>query len=171
MEPVFSASITVLVFLLPAAGLVGSYMVKQSLDAIGLTGRRPSGAVASVNAAAAAERGVREDLGRIIGAAHYLRVGFACTLVAVIFSSIAMLYVGVEVKICSPRITLFVDGILGGAALGLLVGAGLTVFPMTWLLLELDTVRRVYEALRNAQGAGGAGTEPRQGGGANGGPS
>lgn len=135
-EPVFLASVTVLVFLLPAAGLVGPRLADEAVDAAELTARNP-----------AAGRDLGRALANILRAARWMRIGFPCTLAAVILSSFALLETGVVFHICETHGKLNVDHTLGGLALGLLVGTAIVIFPMTWHMLQFATVQRVYDEL------------------------
>ncbi|MFI6005016.1 hypothetical protein ACIA98_32190 [Streptomyces sp. NPDC051366] len=135
-EPVFLASITVLVFLLPAAGLVGPRLTDEAVDAAELTARNPT-----------AGSHLGSALARILKSARWMRIGFPCTLAAVILSSFALLRTGVVFHICGPRGELNVDHTLGGLALGLLIGTALAIFPMTWNMLQFATAQRVYDEL------------------------
>lgn len=137
-EPVFLASITVLVFLLPAAGIVGPYLVEESKTAVQLSGQ-PEAKTESVRA------GIVGSMHRILLSANLMRVGFPCTLAAVLLSSIAMAETHAVIKLCSPRVELIVDRVLAGVALGLLATAALVIFPMTWHLLQLKAVQSIYE--------------------------
>ncbi|MET7530158.1 hypothetical protein [Streptomyces goshikiensis] len=144
-EPVFLASVTVLVFLLPAAGLVGPYLVAQSESAIELAARQQR------DGGVAARARTVERLGEIIRSARWMTIGFPCTLAAVLVSSLAMLHTGLVFKACQPNFELDIDRVLGGVALGLLLGTALAIFPMTRHLLQLDPVRRMYKLLTNVR--------------------
>lgn len=141
-EPVFLASMTILVFLLPAAGLVGPHLINESESAIQMAaqGNHGDGREAVLNRTV-------ERLGGIIRSARWMMIGFPCTLAAVLLSSLAMVHTGLVFESCRPKAELDLDRVLSGVALGLLIGTALAIFPMTWYLLQLGPVRRMYELL------------------------
>ncbi|MFD5888241.1 hypothetical protein ACFWHQ_19970 [Streptomyces sp. NPDC060334] len=133
-EPVFLAAITILVFLLPAAGIVGPYLVDEAVTATRLSVMDPTAGAA-----------LKESLGKILKSARWMRIGFPCTLAAIILSSVAMVGTGAVLHVCRPHGEIYVDRVLGGVALGLLISTSLSIFPMTRRLLQLSTVQRIYE--------------------------
>ena len=130
-DTVFLASIAVLVFLLPAAGIVGPYLLTETMDAMSIIARSQDD---SKKANAKSEVGA--SLKGILKSAEPLRRGFTYTLLAVLLSAIALV-----------RTNKTVDSVLSAASLALLVGTAFAVFPITWRLLQLKQVQAVYEKL------------------------
>ena len=132
-DTAFASSITVLVFLLPAAGIVGSYMWQEANDALKIIVKLEPGETSYLS-------GIAEDLRKIIDGAKPLQRGFSYTTLAVVLSALSIV-VGTEIARA-----------LAAISLALLVGTAATVFPMTWLLLQLKPVEDVSQRISDAVG-------------------
>lgn len=143
----FGASITILVFLLPAAGIVGPYLLAETKDALAIiakespTPQTNDPAVAATSQADNARAIVKESLGTIVAAAKPLQRGFSYTTLAVILAAFSVV-LGKQV-VGGVRL----DQVLAATCMALLVGTAATVFPMTWRLLQLEQVEKIYELL------------------------
>jgi hypothetical protein len=136
-DTAFLASITVLVFLLPAAGIVGSKLLDEA-----------NGAVATINdqgnspdrqlAQSTAEKTLKE----LLDDSRPLPRGFTYTLLAVLMSAVALVHTNETIR------GVDVDRLLAAASLALLVGTAFSVFPITLRLLLLKDVQTVYESVK-----------------------
>jgi hypothetical protein len=133
-DTTFAASITVLVFLLPAAGIVGAYLVAETKDALSIIERPEFNQQSDMKT-------VANSLREITDAAAPLQRGFSYTTLAVMLSALSLVHVkqtagGVEI-----------DRVLAAISLALLVGTAIMIFPMTWQLLQLKQVMRIQKAV------------------------
>jgi len=138
-DTVFLGSITVLVFLLPAAGLVGPHLISETRDLLNIADRCEGSEVAS------------EDLRDTIAAAEFLQRGFSFTLLSVVMAGTAMAQTKATITFgrC-PVQRVNVDNVLTAVALALLIGTALTVFPMAWRLLQLKSVKKLSDEISTA---------------------
>jgi hypothetical protein len=128
----FASSIAVLVFLLPAAGLVGPFLVSETSDAFAL--------LTSAKQATDVEF-LQANVRQMITAAGHLRRGFVYTTLAVVVSAVALV---------QPTWTVHhvaLTEILGSTAIALLVNTALCAYPITWNLLQLKAVRTLAETV------------------------
>lgn len=133
-DTTFAAAITILVFLLPAAGIVGSYLVAETKDALSIIARPEFNQQDDVET-------ITNSLGEVTDAAVPLQRGFSYTTLAVVLSALSLVHVkqtmgGVEI-----------DRVLAAISLALLVGTAIMIFPMTWQLLQLKQVTRIYNVV------------------------
>lgn len=68
--------------------------------------------------------------------------GFTYTLLAVLLSAIALVHTNEVIGHVD------IDRVLSATSLALIVGTALSVFPMTWRLLQLEEVKTVHESLQ-----------------------
>ena len=145
-DTAFVASVTVLVFLLPAAGIVGPYLLAETSDALKIIGEQPDDAARSD-----AQSNVGASVRQILRAAKPLQRGFAYTTLAVILSSVALAETNQNIR------GVDVDRVISAVSIALLFGTALAVFPMTWRLLQLEQVKSLYDLVL-APGRGPAAT-------------
>ena len=136
-DTAFLTSITVLVFLLPAAAIVGTYLMPEANAAVKLVEGEQDPAKRSARKASA-----EKTLGGILMAAEPLQRGFTYTLFAVLLSAIALVHTNEVIGHVD------IDRVLSATWLALLMGTALSVFPMTWRLLQLEEVKTVHESLQ-----------------------
>jgi hypothetical protein len=136
-DTAFLASITVLVFLLPAAGIVGSYLLTEVNEAVSIIANAGDDAARNE-----AQTSASTTLTGILNAAMPLQRGFTYTVLAVLISAVALVHTNKTVG------GVDIDRILSAASLALLVGTALSVFPMTWRLLQLKEVQAVHQRLK-----------------------
>ncbi len=128
----FASSIAVLVFLLPAAGLVGPYLISELSDAVSLL----------ANAGRADEIGsLRTSVQEITDAAKPLQRGFVYTTLAVLVSALALVKPPGSIKHFA------VADIFGPTAIALLANTALCVYPITWNLLQMKAVKILGDVL------------------------
>jgi hypothetical protein len=137
----FLASITVLVFLLPAAGLVGTQLFRTANEALRFGEDEPDPAKRTAKQSSA-----EATLGGILKAAKPLQRGFTYTLLAVLMSAIALVHT--EETIGGVDI----DRVLSAASLALLVGTAVSTFPITWRLMQFEESQTVHTALKSLSG-------------------
>jgi hypothetical protein len=123
----------VLVFLLPAAGIVGDYLWQEARDALKTIHELNPSETSGLS-------GIAGDLRKITNAAKPLQRGFSYTTLAVVLSALSIV-VGTEIA-----------RVLAAISLALLVGTAATVFPMTWLLLQLKPVGDISQKISDAVG-------------------
>lgn len=138
-DTAFVSSVTVLVFLLPAAGIVGSYLVAETKDALSIIASPEFNQQNDVGT-------IADSLREITDAATPLQRGFSYTTLAVVLSALSLVQVkqtvgGVEI-----------DRVLAAISLALLVGTAVMIFPMTWQLLQLKQVMRICSVVERARG-------------------
>jgi hypothetical protein len=131
-DAAFASSIAVLVFLLPAAGLVGPFLVAETSDAVRLL--------------IAAHRSqdieyLRESVKTLINKAEPLRRAFVYSTLAVLISALALVEPTWKIKGFTATEA------CGATAIALLVNTALCVFPMTWELLQMKAVRALVDVV------------------------
>jgi hypothetical protein len=136
----FGASITVLVFLLPASGIVGPYLLAETKDALSIISK-----ASDQGQSTGAYQVVKDSLQAIIDVAEPLQCGFSYTTLAVVLSALSL----VQSKQSVAGID--IDRVLAATSLALLVGTAAMVFPMTWQLLQLKQVKSIFRILETEQ--------------------
>ena len=141
-DTAFLASITVLVFLLPAAGLVGTQLFGVANEAVRLVMDEQDTAGGSAQLSRIPEA----TLGGILKAAKPLQRGFTYTLLAVLMSAVALVHTKEAIG------DVHIDRILSTASLALLLGTAVSAFPITWRLMQFEEVQTVHTTLKGLTG-------------------
>jgi hypothetical protein len=130
----FTAAMTVLVFLLPSASLLGSTLANTVETASGLLARAPDDIARERRADAA-----RDALERLLQIAAPLRRAITYTTTAVLLTSAALFEPqGAWRGVSTIELLLAV-------AIALLIGTALAVLPATWTVLEYRQARDYVE--------------------------
>lgn len=145
-QAVFTAAVAVVVFLLPAAALIGPYLANEAKDAVSFASEK--------NCPPTERAEIAEELKQLIERALLQRrVGLPCTMIATALSATATVGTGVTFHTLYECVHL--DRLLAGAAVGCLLGTAISIWPMTTSLFELGSAQGLYDRIvAAAQGAG-----------------